>query len=165
MVPFVMVGTQHGASVPTGHSPSGDGNARHRAGKAADVTDVAPAWQTVTVPEHRWTNQSQPQTLQGAVVFSYLNAALAVVYTLLLGLQSFLVVFVLLAVAAYGIANDRKWGYWSGLVLACLYLLGTLVSLVTGGGFGAILYLFFAGILVALLVHPESRNYQRIWFH
>ncbi len=31
----------------------------------------------------RWINQSQPQTLQGAVLFCYLNAALALLYWLL----------------------------------------------------------------------------------
>jgi hypothetical protein len=117
------------------------------------------------MPERRWTNSSQPQTLQGAVLFSYLNAALALLFTLILGLQPYLIVFVLLAVAAYGIANERRVAYWGGVVLACLYLLTELVTIVTGGGFGGILNLLFAGVLVALLLHPESRNYQRAWFH
>jgi uncharacterized membrane protein (DUF2068 family) len=117
------------------------------------------------MPQRRWINQSQPQTLQGAVLFSYLNAGLALLYTLILGLQPYLLVFVLLAVAAYGIANERKWGYWSGVVLASLYLLAELAGLVTGGNLGGILDLLFAGILVVLLLHPESRSYERIWFH
>ncbi|MGH9110672.1 MAG: hypothetical protein ACRDY3_14655 [Acidimicrobiales bacterium] len=117
------------------------------------------------MPERQWINQSQPQTLQGAVLFSYLNAGLAVLYTLILGLQAYLIIFVLLAVAAYGIANDRRWGYWGGVVLACLYLLAEVAGLVTGGNIGGILDLLFAGILVVLLLHPESRHYQRTWFH
>lgn len=129
-----------------------------------DVTSPASDWQNGRVLERRWTNRSQPQTLQGAVIFSYLNAALALLYTLFLGLSPILLVFVLLAVAAYGIANERKVAYWGGVVLACLYLLGELALLVTGGGFGYILDLLFAGILVALLLHPESRHYERIWF-
>lgn len=131
----------------------------------SDVTPGAPDWQNGSVPQRRWINKSQPQTLQGAVLFSYLNAALALVYTLFLGLSSFLLVFVLLAVAAYGIANERKIAYWGGVVLACLYLLGELAVIVTGGGFAGILDLLFAGILVVLLLHPESRYYERAWFH
>ena len=118
----------------------------------------------VGMAERRWTNQSQPQTLQGAVLFSYLNAALALLYTLILGLQPYLIVFVLLAVAAYGIANERRIAYRGGVVLACLYLLAEVAGLVTGGHLGGILDLLFAGILVVLLLHPESRAYQRAWF-
>lgn len=109
-------------------------------------------------------NQSQPQTLQGAVLFSYLNAVLAFIYALVLGLQIVFVVFALLAVAAFGIANEKRWAYWGGVVLACLYLLAELAALVTGGSLGGILNLLFAGILVVLLLHPESRHYERIWF-
>ena len=98
------------------------------------------------------------------MLFSYLNAALALVFTLILGQSPFLVVFILLAVAAFGIANDRRVAYWAAVVLACAYVLGVLVLMVTGGGFGGILNLLFAGILVALLLHPESRHYERIWF-
>lgn len=112
----------------------------------------------------RWIDHTQPQTLQGAVLFSYLNAALALVYTLILGQSPFLIVFVLLAAAAFGIANDRRLAYWAGVVLACAYLLGVLALLITGGGFGGILNLLFAGVLIALLLHPESRHYERIWF-
>lgn len=112
----------------------------------------------------RWVDQSQPQTLQGAVVFSYLNAALAIVYSLVLH-TPFLLVFLLMGVAAFGIANGRRVAYWAGVVLACAYLLGELALIVTGAGFGFVLDLLFAGILVVLLLHPESRHYQRIWFH
>lgn len=147
----------------------------------SDVTSGVPGWQTGGVPQQwpprrperrpqsrpqrQWINKSQPQTLQGAVLFSYLNAALAVLFALFAGRSYVLVIFVLLAVAAYGIANERKVGYWGGVVLACLYLFYELVLLVTGGGFGYIIDLLFAGVLVALLLHPESRHYQRIWFH
>lgn len=117
------------------------------------------------MPTRRWINQSQPQTLQGAVIFSYLNAALALLFTLVLGIGPYFLVLLLLAVAAFGIANDRRLAYWAGVVLACLYLLGQLLVLVTGGSLGGVLSLLFAGILVALLLHPESRHYQRIWFH
>lgn len=112
----------------------------------------------------RWIDHSQPQTLQGAVLFSYLNAALALIYTIALGQSPFLFVFVLLAVAAFGVANDKRLAYWAAIGLACLYALTVLVLMVTGGGFGGILSLLFAGVLVALLLHPESRHYARSWF-
>lgn len=98
------------------------------------------------------------------MLFSYLNAAIALVFTLILGQSPFLFVFILLAIAAFGIANERKLAYWAAVVLACGYVLGVLYIIVTGGAFGGILNLLFAGILAALLLHPESRHYERIWF-
>jgi hypothetical protein len=112
----------------------------------------------------RWIDQSQPQTLQGAVLFSYLNAALALIFTIALGQSAFLFVFVLLAAAAFGIANEKRVAYWAAVVLACGYLLTVLALMVDGAGLGGILDLLFAGVLVALLLHPESRHYERIWF-
>ena len=113
---------------------------------------------------HRWIDKSQPQTLQGAVLFSYLSAALALLS--FLALRSALsLVLVLLAVTAYGIANERRWAYWAAVALACLFLVVQVVAFFFGGGFGGLLSLVFAGLLVALLLHPESRHYERIWFH
>lgn len=114
--------------------------------------------------ERRWINQSQPQTLQGAVLFCYLNAALSLIYALVLGASLLYLPTIILAVAAYGIANEKKIGYWGGVVLACLNVLGILAILVVLGSFGGILNLLFAGILVGLLLHPESRGYVRTWF-
>ena len=114
--------------------------------------------------QHKWIDKTQPQTLQAAVLFSYLNAALALLTFVALG-AGFSLVLVLLAGTAYGIANERRWTYWAAVALSCLYLLGELVLLFDGGGFGGVLDLLFAGVLVALLLHPQSRQYQRIWFH
>ena len=97
------------------------------------------------------------------MLFSYLNAALAIVSSLVLH-SAFLLVFLLMAAAAFGIANGRKVAYWAGVVLACLYALGELSIVVLGGGFAGILNLLFAGVLVVLLLHPESRHYVRNWF-
>lgn len=113
--------------------------------------------------ELKWFDQGQPQTLQAAVLFSYLNAALGVLYFILFGFGVSLVL-ILLGAAAYGIANERRWAYWGAVVLASLYLLGQLIFFVTGGGFAGVLNLIFAGVLEALLLHPESRQYQKIWF-
>jgi hypothetical protein len=78
----------------------------------------------------RWTNPSQPQTLQIAVILLYMNAVFGLLlrsYTpfyetyrwLGTGLANYaaLLSFVGMAVSAYGIANERKWGYRLGVGL------------------------------------------------
>ncbi len=113
--------------------------------------------------ERKWFDQSQPQTLQFATLFSYVNAALAVLYFIIFG-AGISLLLLLLAGAAYGIANEKRWAYWGAVVISCLYLIGQLVFFVRGSSFGGILNLIFAGVLVALLLHPDSRQYQRVWF-
>lgn len=114
--------------------------------------------------QRQWIDRTQPQTLQAAVLFSYLNAGLALLSFLAFG-AGLSLVLLLLAVAAYGIANERRWAYWAATVLAGLYLVTQLVVFFVSGGFGGLLNLVFAGVLLALLLHPQSRSYQRIWFH
>lgn len=137
--------------------------------RGAGVGGVPRDWQNGAMPPRRWNQRkwidhTQPQTLQGAVLFAYLNAALAIIGSLVLGSPLFLV-FLLMAAAAFGIAQSRKLAYWAGVVLSCLYALGQLALVVVGGGFAGILNLLFAGVLVVLLLHPESRSYVRSWFH
>jgi len=110
----------------------------------------------------RWFNQAQPQTLQVAVFLLYLNG----IFTLLFGglFPAFsLVVFVGSVAAAYGIANERKWGYGLGVAMAFLPFALSILQRVSILG-GGILNLLFEIALVALLLHPQSRDYQRIWF-
>ncbi|HVF73868.1 MAG TPA: hypothetical protein VM938_02365 [Acidimicrobiales bacterium] len=112
----------------------------------------------------RWVNMSQPQTLQIAVFLFYINAAFMVLggsFVVAIGL-----VLLLANVAAgFGIANEQKWGYGLGIAVAVL----PFVLRLAFGGFGALLgadviSLMFDIALVALLLHPQSREYQRIWF-
>ncbi len=119
-------------------------------------------WQTEDMERRQWLNRTQPQTLQIGVLLLYLNAALSIL------LGAFLVpVALVLAVAqaagAYGIANERKWGYLTGVISAVALLA---VPLLSGGGlFGfGLLNLMFDIALIALLLHRQSREYQRIWF-
>lgn len=114
----------------------------------------------------RWLNPSQPQTLQIAVFLLYLNA----VFGLLLSNLPTEVLVVTVAggaAAGYGIANERRWGYLLGIGVAFVPFLWPLLY---GAGLGWIpRYLFtisglFDVALVALLLHPQSRDYQRIWF-
>ena len=109
--------------------------------------------------ERRWFNPNQPQTLQIAVILLYLDAVFLLIGGAL-GLWLFFVTMVAMAAGAFGIANEKKWGYALGLAGAILNLLAPFVY-----GLGSnILNLIFSVALVALLVHPMSRDYQRIWF-
>jgi hypothetical protein len=106
----------------------------------------------------RWTNPTQPQTLQIAVFLLYANAAITFLFGLLGGSLFIPLVVILIAggvAAGSGIANEHKWGYILGLVMAGFDVLLSL---------GSIVNLAFAVALVALLLHPQSRDYQRIWF-
>jgi hypothetical protein len=114
--------------------------------------------------QRRWVNMSQPQTLQIAVFLFYINAAFMVLggsFVFALGL----VLLLANVGAGYGIANEKKWGYGLGIAVAILpfvlrFAFGGLDAL-----FGAdLIGLMFDIALVALLVHPQSRDYQRIWF-
>lgn len=110
----------------------------------------------------RWFDPSQPQTLQGAVMLCYITAVFGLI-GLVLGGALYLVP-TLLGVGGFAVANERRWGYVLAAVLAVLNVLTGFVALVAYGGMG-ILNLLFAVVLAALLLHPQSREYQRIWFH
>lgn len=68
--------------------------------------------------------------------------------------------------AGLGIANEKRAGYWGGVVVAALNLLLIVVELmlVHGQSIQVIINLVFGIALMALLLHPMSRSYQRIWF-
>jgi hypothetical protein len=114
------------------------------------------------VNERRFLNKSQPQTLYMAVILCYLD----VVFNLLGAPTGLILIGFVLAAGAYGIANEKKWGYSvavGGSVVQVVLLFGyfgtsTLTAL------GPLIDLIFYGALVALLLHPMSRDYQRIWF-
>jgi hypothetical protein len=112
----------------------------------------------------KWFDQSQPQTLQAAVLFCYLNAALAIIYVIAFGATLPLLLLVA-ALGANGIANERRWGYWVAVAAASVYVLTQLALFVAiSQSLGQVLNLAFAVVLIVLLVHPESRRYQKIWF-
>lgn len=120
----------------------------------------------------RWLNQSQPQTLVVATWLLYANAAFAVLDLLRVGrfisLQPLLLLYFAIRIAGgilggMGIANDQRWGYYLGLTSALAPFV--LRALISGNPFRAdIITLAFEIALVVLLLHPMSRNYQRIWF-
>ncbi len=111
----------------------------------------------------RWVDPTQPQTLQIAVFLLYINAA----FEVLALLQTAALVFLAWAAAGvasgYGIANERKWGYTLGVATAFVPFAFNLYYYRDILGPSA-LSLLFDVALVALLLHPQSREYRRIWF-
>ena len=113
----------------------------------------------------RWTNPSQPQTLQIAVFLLYFQAFFGLLEGIFGGTPLFILIGVGQAGAAYGIANDKRWGYTLGVALS----FAPAAVRVLFDGPGALLSvnpitLLFEIALIALLLHPQSRDYQRIWF-
>jgi hypothetical protein len=71
----------------------------------------------------------------------------------------------LLATGAFGIANEKKWGYAvavGGALLQVVLLFAVFGSAVFTTT--VVISFLFDAALVALLLHPMSREYQRIWF-
>lgn len=112
----------------------------------------------------RWMNTSHPQTLQIAVFLLYIDAVFIVLYG---GLASlFGIALIAGSVAAgFGISNELKWGYGLGIAMAILpFVLNVARNGIAGVLGGDLIGLMFQVALVALLLHPQSREYQRIWF-
>jgi len=132
------------------------------------------------VKDLQWWNQSHPQTLQIGVALSYLNGVFGIIglgtgagmftgVLWVLGLPAFLIVILNVAglvgaiIAGLLTASDRKWGYWLAVGIAAAVVLSAVVFLFTLGPAVIISLIFDVAWLVALL-HPMSRDYQRIYF-
>jgi hypothetical protein len=117
----------------------------------------------------RFFDPSQPQTLQIATLLLYLDAVFA-----FLGLA--LLFAVAYGAAGYGMANGKKWGYGLAVAVAALGLVSVFVFVqqwfppqFSVHSIDVVLRvrtieLMFAVALLALLLHPQSREYQKIWF-
>jgi uncharacterized membrane protein YccC len=117
------------------------------------------------VNEYRFLNQFQPQTLVIACLFCYIDAFFGLLGALGGTSALGLILVVGLGAGGFGIANEKRWGYGIAVVAAVLQVL--LLLGIAGAdvlGFPLIINLIFDGALVALLVHPQSREYERIWF-
>ncbi len=112
----------------------------------------------------RWTNPSQPQTLQIAVFLLYANAVFGLVFRspfLLFGVALGFLIIVGYAARGFGVANDQNWGYGLALAVSAVVIVATVVR---GLGPANLLSLMFDIALLVLLLHPQSRSYQKIWF-
>lgn len=134
----------------------------------------------------RWFDRMQPQTLQIATWLLYLNGFFALVGLLdrsdwigyarsskgALGLVVGLVIVLAHVLSGFFMANDRRLGYRLGViaafspfflrfwVLSDLPFVGLWDKI---AGRSTISFLFEAA-LCALLLHPHSREHQRLWY-
>ena len=139
----------------------------------------------------RWVNPSQPDLLQIATWIGYFRGVFTLLFVLDVQFRVFplsdpsrngasnpllqIGLAVLLAGGAYLLANGRRLGWQLLLVGAALPLVARLlvafgIRLDGGPDFDAIspldydvLGLIFEVALVALLVHPRSRQYEKVW--
>ena len=133
---------------------------------------------TGAVRNWRWVNRHQPQTLYSAVMLSYFRGASIILFRSsfysyfaeqLVGsaLGSFVPLLLLVAfgLGALGVANERKWGYWACVGASTFATLATIYWTIRFGfDLNLGLRLMFDIALVAMLLHPQSREYRRIWF-
>lgn len=116
-----------------------------------------------------WVNRHQPQTLYIAQLLMYFQGGLGLLFALI-GARGLTVYSLVIAAgklaAAYGIANEMRWAYKLGVVIAALPILVLLLLAVTddvGWLWADPLGLLFDIALLALLLHSHSRSYQRYW--
>jgi hypothetical protein len=120
------------------------------------------------VSENRWLDPHQPQTLRNATILCYIDA----VFGLLLGgvyaSSRIAILFVIVGLGAggFGIANEKKWGYALAVAAAIVQMVSFLLifRLDFLGNVNLIITFGFDAVLLALLLHPHSREYQKIWF-
>lgn len=116
-----------------------------------------------------WVNRHQPQTLYIAQLLMYFQGGLGLLFALI-GARGLTVYSLVIAAgklaAAFGIANEMRWAYKLGVVIAALPILVLLLLAVTddvGWLWADPLGLLFDIALLALLLHSHSRSYQRYW--
>ena len=127
-----------------------------------------------------WFNPRQPQTLYLSQMLMYMRGGIAILFGALLsvgrlsllgstiiGTIWLLLLTVGMVVGAVGIANEKRWGYRLGVIAAFTPFLVRLIVLADSGPFDAFydpIKLMFDIALVALLLHPTSVEYQKVWF-
>lgn len=131
----------------------------------------------------RWTNPTLPPLLQYAVFLCYLEAGFLLLFpndrrsweVIIAGTLGasfrFLVVGLVVGhvAAGLGLANERRWG-WQVAVATTGAAIGLLLWAVVDSGFRLLgdpdwlFTMLFPAARFALVVHPQSREHQRIWF-
>jgi hypothetical protein len=137
--------------------------------------------------QRRWYNPNVPQTLGIGQILLYINAAFAFLYDVLAGrggAPGVIRLLFLVSVAAYifgaqGIANERKIGWQVAVVAAfspfiirfldaAFFVdgvpLGSVLRYTLGLTGGGLFSVIFDIALIALLLHPMSKNHQKVWF-
>jgi len=97
------------------------------------------------------------------VILSYVQGVFAVLNYPILGPWAF-VILVGLVAGGFGIANEKKWGYFLAVGTAILQVAVVIGRGSSLGNLSVLIELGFDVALVVLLTHPMSRSYQRIWF-
>lgn len=99
-----------------------------------------------------------------ATILLYMNAVFGLLFGLVwasfYGFPLGAVLVLGQAAAGLGIANEKKWGYWLGVVLVAAWV----AFLLKHFAFVDIITLLFYVALLALLLHPQSRSYRKVWF-
>lgn len=108
----------------------------------------------------RWTNQSLPQTLQIGMFLLYIDAVFGVLFGTILFFPIGTALVVGAAAAGLGIANEKRWGWTLGVAVSVITVLFYLYFFSAA----VLISLMFAGAQLALLLHPQSREHQRVWF-
>lgn len=114
-------------------------------------------------------NPSLPQTLQIGMFLLYIDAAFGLLFGAVFAFPIGTVIVIGSALAGLGIANEMRWGWQLGVAVSALALVPFVLLVLSDGigvlfGLGVLLSLLFPVAQFALLVHPQSREHQRIWF-
>jgi uncharacterized membrane protein (DUF2068 family) len=116
----------------------------------------------------KWFNSYQPQTLQTAVILLYLNAIFAILFSLFSGSGFISLITIAGAAGAFGIANNKNWGFWTAVVASVIPAAASLVGLFALSGNSlfsdSIISVIINIALVVVLLHPLSREYQKSRF-
>ncbi len=83
-------------------------------------------------------------------------------FSLIRGSELLLLLGLLMFPSGYLVANDKKVGWQMAVVVSALAIVARVR--IYGLDSSLLLALLFPGVLLALLLHPMSREHQRIWF-
>jgi len=137
------------------------------------------------VDRRKWLDRMQPQTLQIATWLLYINGFFALVELIdgggvlhyfrdryALGFPFGLTVIAAYVAGGFLMANERKVGWQVAIAAAASPFVLTFIAYSQIGASlryrlfgGSLLSFAFDVALLALLMHPQSREHQRIWYH
>jgi hypothetical protein len=116
--------------------------------------------------QFRWIDQSQPGRLVQATMMLYISGGFDVFNSFLIG-GPIALVFMVLALlkvgGAWGIANEKKLGYYAACAGACLSVVLDLI-LLTASPVTGLISLAIAVWIASLVLHESCRGYARVWF-